>query len=193
MELVELDRVLVGRQKQVRARMDKLQLMLAKVDRTRLVARRNGALAQARLDAVVADGSYGFHNHVKATILLRQSYMLAKRALKAGRVGAAAVPAGSRVEDAPLVVPPAAGQFKPPGWYVSQTGDHLWGLAKRFYGHGKHLEVIVRTNPEQVPDRVLVPGTRLWLPELNGPYTRPAEGRQRAEIEDGDARALAQR
>lgn len=55
---------------------------------------------------------------------------------------------------------------KPGGWYVSRTGDTLWGLAARIYGSGAKYERIYAANTSRMSSAdYLPPGTRIWLPD----------------------------
>lgn len=81
MDLAELDRILTHRQRKIRARMDRIQLMLKNAR-----SRNNASAVRAKLDIVALDGSFGFHNFERADRLLRQAYLLARRSKKGGSV-----------------------------------------------------------------------------------------------------------
>lgn len=55
--------------------------------------------------------------------------------------------------------------------YIVRPGDCLWDIAYRSYGRGSYYDLLYRLNRETIgPDEnLLVPGTRLFVPEAGNP------------------------
>ena len=68
--------------------------------------------------------------------------------------------------------------------YIVQSGDGLWIIAKKFYGHGKHWPVIERANPGVDRDNMTV-GATINIPPL------PASRRVEVPRDDAAERASA--
>jgi len=132
-------------------------------------AAEHGAYAFA-LDAVLPPGRY----RVRVDALEAGGSNVSARAevpfeREAELVAAAAAPSGPEALPAE---PPADGAPRPgePRVAIIQSGDSLWRLARRSYGHGLRYTTIYRANQDQIrdPDRIY-PGQIFVMPLPEAP------------------------
>ena len=77
-----LDTILKQKQTTMRAEIDAVEKLLAKVDTRHAAAAKLADEAHAKMNIVLLDGSLSFHNQVKATAYVTQARALAERAVK---------------------------------------------------------------------------------------------------------------
>jgi predicted CXXCH cytochrome family protein len=172
--VADLDRTLTGRQGNIRARLARLQVMLGHVNVSRAAAVRDAARAKANVDRVVADGSYGFHNMPKATRLLRQAHILARRARGSVVVVAAAGMATGGLTTGGLTTGglttgSLTGALQGP-WSTHEVepGDTLASISLKYYGSEKYHSQIYRDNSDVIGNpETLQPRMQLKLPSLD--------------------------
>jgi predicted CXXCH cytochrome family protein len=78
-----LDLMLKQKQSMTRTQIDEVEKLLAKVPSNKPLARKLAEEARGKLNFVLLDGSFGFHNQEKATAYIAEAKKLAERAVTA--------------------------------------------------------------------------------------------------------------